>query len=118
MRSMMRGMLLPALIVAPLRLPAQDSVPPLPSLPPAAVAAPRQDTAVLRPAEPTADQLKYLGGLRSVARGVAQLKSGVDQVARAEASKDTARLRRAGEMLGGLCGTAGSFMKQGRGTMK
>ena len=117
MRSMMRGILLSALIVAPLRLAAQDSVP-LPTLPPAAAAAPQPDTVVPRPVEPTADQLKYLGGLRSVARGVAQLKSGVDQVTRAEASKDTARLRRAGEMLGGLCGTAGSFMKHGRGTMK
>jgi hypothetical protein len=39
-------------------------------------------------------------------------------VARAEATKDTARLRRAGSMLGGLCGSAGTFMKRGRGTMK
>lgn len=115
MRSVMRAMSLLALTVAPVRLQAQDSVPPTPVLP---VDTPRPDTPVLRPPEPTADQQKYLGGLRSVARGVAQLKSGVDGVARAEALKDTARLRRAGEMLGGLCGTAGSFMKQGRSAMK
>lgn len=115
MRSVMRAMSLLMLTVAPVRLQAQDSVPPTPVLP---VDTPRPDTPVLRPPEPTADQLKYLGGLRSVARGVAQLKSGVDGVSRAEATKDTTRLRRAGEMLGGLCGTAGSFMKQGRSAMK
>ena len=110
MRSVMRGMWLLALAMAPLQ--AQDSIPPAP------VDTPRHDTAVLRPPEPSADQLKYLGGLKSVSRGVAQLRSGVDGVARAEGTKDTARLRRAGEMLGGLCGTAGSFMRQGRATMK
>ena len=117
MRRVMRAMSLLALTVAPLRLLGQDSVPP-PPLPVVPVDTPRPDTPVLRPPEPTADQQKYLGGLRSVSRGVAQLKSGVDGVSRAEASKDSARLRRAGEMLGGLCGTAGSFMKQGRSTMK
>jgi hypothetical protein len=117
MRILMRGVSLLALAVAPLRLQAQESIPPVPVDTPRGDTAVR-DTAVLRPPEPTADQLKYLGGLRTVARGVAQLRSGVDGVTRAEASKDTARLRRAGSMLGGLCSTAGTFMKQGRGTMK
>jgi hypothetical protein len=70
-----------ALTVAPLRLQAQDSIPPTPA--PTPVDTPRYDTAVLRPPEPTADQLKYLGGLRTVSRGVAQLRSGVDGVSRA-----------------------------------
>ncbi len=118
MRSVMKRMLLLALAVAPLHLLAQDTIPPAPPAPPAPVDTPRQDTAVLRPPEPSADQLKYLGGLKSVTRGVSQLRNGVDGVTRAEALKDTARLRRAGEMLGGLCGTAGSFMRQGRATMK
>lgn len=92
------------LSVAPLRLGAQDST--------------RPDSAVLRPPEPTADQQQYLRGLRTVARGVAQLKSGVDGVVRAEAAKDTSRLRRAGRLLAGLCGTARTFMAQGRPGMK
>jgi len=79
----------------------------------------RHDTvAPARPAEPSADQLKYLRGLRTVARGVAQLRSGVDGVARAEASRDTTRIRRAGRMLAGLCGTARTFMTQGRAGMQ
>jgi hypothetical protein len=117
MRRVMRRVSLLALTVAPLRLHAQDSTPPIPVDTVRPDTAPR-DTVVLRPPEPSADQLKYLSGLRTVSRGVAQLRSGVDGVTRAEATKDTARLRRAGQMLGGLCGTASSFMKQGRGSMK
>jgi hypothetical protein len=68
--------------------------------------------------EPTADQQKYLRGMRTAARGIAQLRTGVDGVTRAEASKDTTRLRRAGRMLAGLCGTARTFMRQGRTGMQ
>lgn len=67
--------------------------------------------------EPTADQQKYLRGLRTAGRGVAQLKTAVDRVGRAESARDTMQLRRAGQMLAGLCGTARRFMTQGRVTM-
>ena len=100
------------LTMAPLHLRAQDTV-----LPPPVDTA-RPETAVVARPEPTADQLKYLRGLRTVSRGVAQLRSGVDGVARAEGSKDTLRVRRAGRMLSGLCGTARTFMRDGRSTMK
>jgi hypothetical protein len=78
----------------------------------------RETAASARPTGPSADQLKYLRGLRTVARGVAQLRSGTDGVARAEASRDTTRIRRAGRMLAGLCGTARNFMTQGRASMR
>jgi hypothetical protein len=68
--------------------------------------------------EPSADQQKYLRGVRTAARGVAQLKTGVDRVSRADATKDTLRLRQAGRLLAGLCGTARNFMAQGRPGMK
>jgi hypothetical protein len=68
--------------------------------------------------EPTADQQRYLRGMRTASRGVAQLKTGVDRVTRAESTRDSLQLRRAGRFLSGLCGTARSFMTQGRATMK
>lgn len=98
---------------APLQSRAQSDTGPLP-----ADTTKRDSAAPLRPAAPTADQAKYLRGLRTVARGVAQLRSGVDGVARAETSKDTTRLRRAGRLLAGLCGTARTFMSQGRPGMQ
>lgn len=116
MHGKTRGVCVAAwLAVTPLQLAAQDTVvPPLPQ--PADTA--RHDTATPVRPEPTADQLKYIRGLRTVARGVAQLRSGVDRVTRADASKDATRLREAGRMLAGLCGTARSFMAQGRAGMQ
>lgn len=76
-----------------------------PTLPPAPAPAPT----------PTPDQQKYLDGLRTAGRGIAQLKDGIDRVGRNRA--DTAQLRMAGQRLGGLCGSAGSFMRQGRARM-
>src|SRR6185503_8564653 len=95
---------------APVPTPPTDTVHRAESLPPPAVAP--------RPVEPSADQQKYLRGIRTAARGVAQLKTGVERVSRAEATKDTTRLKAAGRMLAGLCGTARSFMGQGRPGMK
>jgi hypothetical protein len=89
---------------APLAAQATDSAP---TLPPAPAPAPAPT--------PTPDQQKYLEGLRTAGRGVAQLKDGIDRVGRNRA--DTAQLRMAGQRLGGLCGSAGSFMRQGRARM-
>jgi hypothetical protein len=85
---------------APLAAQATDSAPTVPPAP-----APT----------PTPDQQKYLEGLRTAGRGVAQLKDGINRVGRTRA--DTAQLRMAGQRLGGLCGSAGSFMRQGRARM-
>jgi hypothetical protein len=87
---------------APLAAQATDSAL---TLPPAPAPAPT----------PTPDQQKYLDGLRTAGRGVAQLKDGIDRVGRNRA--DTAQLRMAGQRLGGLCGSAGSFLRQGRARM-
>ena len=64
---------------------------------------------------PTPAQQKYLDGLRTAGRGIAQLKDGINRVGRNRA--DTAQLRMAGQRLGGLCGSAASFMRQGRARM-
>ena len=82
----------------------QDSTPP-----------PRPDST---PRPPTLEQLRYTEGLRSVARGVAQLRDGLDRGARTQQTRDTLRQRQAGRRLGGLCTTARSFMSGGRPRMQ
>ena len=75
-------------------------------------AAPQDSTAPPRPdpAPPSLEQVRYLEGLRSVARGAAQLRDGIE--------RDTLRQRQAGRRLGGLCTTARSFMSSGRPRMQ
>src|SRR2546422_708584 len=70
------------------------------------------------PAPPTPEQERYLLGLRSANRGIAQLKDGVDRVIRTQTSQDTVRQRRAGHRLAGLCGAARSFLVSGRSSMR
>lgn len=87
----------------------------------AAAAAPLQDSVVpprdTAPLPPTAEQIRYLEGLRTVARGVAQLRDGMDRVVRTQQTRDTVRQKQAGRRLGGLCTTARSFMTSGRPRM-
>ena len=64
---------------------------------------------------PSPAQQRFTDGLRTAARGVAQLKDGIGRVGRARV--DTAQLRMAGQRLGGLCGSAGTFVRQGRAKM-
>ncbi len=72
----------------------------------------RVDTTPLTPG-----QEKYLDGLKTAGRGVAQLKDGVNQIARAAGTRDSTKLRQAGHRLGGLCGAARGFLVNGRSTM-
>src|SRR5258705_140021 len=81
-----------------------------------------QDSTVVPPPDsaprpPTLEQIRYGEGLRSVARGVAQLRDGIDRVARTQQQRDTVRQKQAGRRLGGLCTTARSFMSGGRPKM-
>lgn len=85
------------------------------ALPQDSTAAPPRDTA---PQPPTPEQVRYLEGLRSVARGAAQLRDGIDRVSRTQQTRDTVRQKQAGRRLGGLCTTARSFMSSGRPRMQ
>jgi hypothetical protein len=85
------------------------------ALPQDSTAAPPRDTA---PQPPTLEQVRYLEGLRSVARGAAQLRDGIDRVSRTQQTRDTVRQKQAGRRLGGLCTTARSFMASGRPRMQ
>ncbi len=69
------------------------------------------------PEPPTEEQERYLQGLQRVGRGIAQLKSALDRVARSEVSRDTVSQRRASHRLAGYCGSARSFMTGGRARM-
>jgi hypothetical protein len=69
------------------------------------------------PAPPTPEQVRYTQGLRTVARGVAQLRDGVDRVMRTQQGRDTVQQRRAAQRMGGLCTTARSFISSGRPRM-
>lgn len=69
------------------------------------------------PPPPTPEQERYLDGLQTAGRGVAQLRTAVGRVARVRAGADTVAQRRAAQTLGGLCGTALDFMSRGRAQM-
>lgn len=87
----------------------RDSVPPPPTPVPAPVPAP--------PPTPTIEQIRYIEGLRTATRGVAQVRDGVNRVVRTQQADSLTR-RRAARRLGGLCGTARSFIVSGRPKMQ
>ena len=69
------------------------------------------------PPTPTIEQIHYLAGLKTVTRGVAQVRDGVNRVVRTEKADSLTR-RRAARRMGGLCGTARSFILSGRPRMQ
>ena len=81
---------------------------------------PLQDSARVEstppPPPPSPEQKRFLDGLRTATRGIAQLKDGLARVTRA-GGRDTAAQRRAGRLLSGLCGSGRAFMKRGRPQM-
>lgn len=86
-----------------------------PVLPPGDSA--RVDTASPPPL-PTPEQARYMRGLRTASRGVAQLKGGVERVVRSQSGRDTVAQRQAGRRLVGLCSAASSFLANGRAQMR
>lgn len=76
-----------------------------------------QDTTTVAPTEPTIEQIHYMDGLKTVTRGVAQLRDGLNRVSRTQQA-DSATRHRAAKRLGGLCGSARSFIVSGRPRMQ
>jgi len=68
------------------------------------------------PPPETPEQKRFLAGLRTATRGIAQLKDGMSRVARA-GTRDSVAQRRAGRFLAGLCGSSRGFLKRGRPQM-
>ena len=69
------------------------------------------------PPAPTIEQIRYMAGLKTATRGVAQVRDGVNRVVRTQQADSLTR-RRAARRLGGLCGTARSFIVSGRPKMQ
>src|SRR5438876_7692017 len=88
----------------------KDSVPPLVPVP-----VPAQATVPAPP--PTIEQIRYMEGLKTATRGIAQIRDGVNRVARTQQADSLTR-RRAARRMGGLCGTARSFILSGRPRMQ
>lgn len=82
---------------------------------------PPGDSIQVAPAAPvlsTPAQDRYVQGLRTAGRGVAQLKDGLSRLARMQSAHDTLQVRTAGKRLGGLCGAARGFIVNGRAQME
>jgi hypothetical protein len=102
---------------------AQQPTPPPP--PPPAPDSVRAESALVRaesviapPPPPSREQKRFLDGLRTATRGIAQLKDGLARVTRTQSKSDSVSQRRAGRLLAGLCGSARAFMGRGRPYMK
>lgn len=94
----------------------QDTVTHKDSLPPPPVPAPAPPSPPPA-AAPTIEQIRYMAGLKTATRGVAQIRDGVNRVVRTQQADSLTR-RRAARRLGGLCGTARSFIVSGRPKMQ
>lgn len=68
------------------------------------------------PLPPSPEQKRFLDGLRTATRGIAQLKDGLGRVTRV-GKRDTVAQRRAGRLLSGLCGSGRAFLRRGRPQM-
>lgn len=101
----------PLMPVAP-PTPAPALLPP--AIPAAVAASPAQSPAPLAP-QLTPAQVRFQQGLRTVGRGVAQLRAGLTRVE--NAGHDSVRVTQAKRRLGGLCGTARLFLQSGRGRL-
>lgn len=97
----------------------KDSVPvAAPVAPAPAPVPPPPVPAPVTPPTPTLEQIRYMEGLRTATRGLAQLRDGLNRVARTQQSTDSLTRRRAARRLGGLCGAARSFIVSGRPKMQ
>src|SRR5437773_10765853 len=83
----------------------KDSVPPPPVPAPAPPSPPPA-------AAPTVEQIRYMAGLKTATRGVAQSRDGVNRVVRAQ-QVDSLTRGRAARRAGGLCVAAVSFVANG-----
>lgn len=94
----------------------QDTVPAPP--PPVVVPAPAPAPVPPPPAPtPTIEQTRYMEGLKTATRGIAQVRDGLNRVVRTQSSDSLTRVH-AAKRLGGLCGSGRSFIVNGRPKMQ
>ena len=94
----------------------QDTVTNRDTVPPVVVPAP-PPPAPPSPPEPTIEQIRYMEGLKTATRGIAQIRDGLNRVVRTQ-SADSATRTHAARRLGGLCGSGRSFISSGRPKMQ
>jgi hypothetical protein len=76
-----------------------------------------ESTATTLPPAPNPQQQRYMQGLRTAGRGVAQMKTGIDRLNRARGTKDSSQVKLAAKRLTAYCSAARSFIASGRGQM-
>ena len=69
------------------------------------------------PPAPNPQQQRYMQGLRTAGRGVAQIKTGIDRLNRARSMKDSSQVKLAAKRLTAYCSAARGFIASGRGQM-
>lgn len=74
-------------------------------------------TAAATPPPPNPGQQRYMQGLRTAGRGIAQIKTGVDRLNRARGSRDSSQVKLATKRLTAYCSAARGFIASGRGQM-
>src|SRR2546423_8098068 len=95
---------------------AQDPPPPLPPPPPPDSV--RAESALAPPPPPSPEQKRFLDGLRTATRGIAQLKDGLNRVTRTQSNSDSVSQRLAARLLCGLSGSAHAFTRPARACIK
>jgi hypothetical protein len=93
-------------------------LPPVPASAPVPAPVPAPIPVPPPPPAPTIEQMRYMEGLKTATRGVAQLRDGLSRVVRTQQAGDSLTRRRAARRLGGLCGAARSFILSGRPKMQ
>ena len=76
-----------------------------------------ESTATATPPAPNPQQQRYMQGLRTAGRGVAQIKSGIDRLNRARGMKDSSQVKLAAKRLAAYCSAARGFIASGRSQM-
>jgi hypothetical protein len=76
-----------------------------------------ESTVTAPPPAPNPQQQRYMQGLRTAGRGVAQMKTGIDRLNRARGMKDSSQVKLAAKRLTAYCSAARSFIASGRGQM-
>jgi hypothetical protein len=109
----MRSLAVLLCVSAATSLGAQQPTPPPDSVRPESTAAAAVPPVPTPPPPPSPEQRKFLEGLKTATRGIAQLKEGVNRVSRAT-TRDSLTQRRSGRLLAGLCGSSRAFLKRGR----
>jgi hypothetical protein len=92
----------------------QDTVP---TPPPPVVAPAPAPVPPPPPPTPTIEQTRYMEGLKTATRGIAQVRDGLNRVVRTQ-SADSLTRAHAAKRLGGLCGSGRSFIVSGRPKMQ